>query len=650
MLSGAAAARPAVSHDITLTLDAESGALSLVDVLTVTHGGRLSVDLAPWMSLTALRLDGTAVRKPLFGSRLSFDLTGSSPHRIEIAASGALKRLRQKDGRFQSRPFFDTDGLYLPHWSGWFPKVENADLSYRLTVVTTAGFRVAATATLVSEDLGGTNRAVFEGVAGNPEPPSLFAGPYEVAEGAADGVTLRTYFHADQASLAPVYLEATAAFIKRFDAAIGAYPFKDFNVVSAPVPAGLGFPNLTYIGRRILHLPFMRGRSLAHEVLHNWWGNGVVPDYRAGNWSEGLTTYMADHDLAASDDPAKARELRLSWLRDYAALPKDDDMAVTGFVSKEHDASQIIGYGKVAFIFHMLKTEIGADAFDAAIRTFWRRHRFKSANWTDIRESFESVTSTDLKPFFDQWTNRSGAPRLALAGVETVRDGAGYALVIRLTQSAPTYRLTVPIEITTETGDRREVASVDAEETVITVKLDARPLSLRVDPDHDLFRHLLPGEAPPILRDVLLDRDAGTVTLYTDPRTRDVAEELSGRLFRGARRSVIPNKGNGLGDAPLIVFGARADIASFIETFGIEPAPGFADAGTARVWVVRHRDTAVAFVSADDVASLEALIRPLPHYRSKSFIVFDGRRAVESGVWRRTSSPMNVTIGDGGSR
>ena len=42
-----------------------------------------------------------------------------------------------------------------------------------------------------------------------------------------------------------------------------------------PLPVGLGFPGLTYVSDKILHLPFMQGRSLAHEIAHNWWGNAV---------------------------------------------------------------------------------------------------------------------------------------------------------------------------------------------------------------------------------------------------------------------------------------------------------------------------------------------------------------------------------------
>ncbi len=60
--------------------------------------------------------------------------------------------------------------------------------------------------------------------------------------------------------------------------------------------------------------------------------------------------------------------------------------------------------------------------------------------------------------------------------------------------------------------------------------------------------------------------------------------------------------------------------------------------GTAQAWILARADGAsLAIVSAKDAASLEALIRPLPHYGRQSYIAFDGRGAIEKGIW-----PMQV--------
>jgi aminopeptidase N len=52
------------------------------------------------------------------------------------------------------------------------------------------------------------------------------------------------------------------------------------------------------------------------------------------------------------------------------------------------------------------------------------------------------------------------------------------------------------------------------------------------------------------------------------------------------------------------------------------------------VWtVIRDGPPPVAVVAARDVASLLALQGPLPHYGAQSWLVFDGRRALDRGVW-----------------
>ncbi len=96
-------------------------------------------------------------------------------------------------------------------------------------------------------------------------------------------------------------------------------------MVSSPTPTGFGMPTLTYLGVEVLRLPFIRTTSLGHEVLHNWWGNGVYPDYAQGNWSEGLTTFMADYAYKERESDEAARDMRRGWLRDFAALAPGQD-------------------------------------------------------------------------------------------------------------------------------------------------------------------------------------------------------------------------------------------------------------------------------------------------------------------------------------
>jgi len=74
-----------------------------------------------------------------------------------------------------------------------------------------------------------------------------------------------------------------------------------------------------------------------------------------------------------------------------------------------------------------------------------------------------------------------------------------------------------------------QTESVDSRPSAFEAK--GAPLSVRIDADHTLFRRLLPGEAPPILRDVLLDGQARTLLLHDEPGQLVLARQLAERLF-----------------------------------------------------------------------------------------------------------------------
>jgi hypothetical protein len=310
-----------IHHSIEARLDPDSGNLEVTDIVTVRGRDALVFRLAPWLEIEAITLDGRPVEVAGNGGVRRIALPDTGAHRVALRLRGTVPPL-PKEGRRGVTPsaVSGPEGSYLSGYAGWIPVTDDDWTAYRLSVEVPAPHRAVATGRLEEEALGDkVNRAVF--AADFPaELPALFAGPYTVRERQENGIRIRTWFHAELSNLSDDYLRDSGRFLLRYHEEIGPYPFPDFHVISSPLPVGLGFPNLTYIGRSVLPLPFIRGRSLAHEVLHNWWGNGVVADHATGNWAEGLTTYMADYALAAEAGPGRAQEMRLAWPRDAPCL------------------------------------------------------------------------------------------------------------------------------------------------------------------------------------------------------------------------------------------------------------------------------------------------------------------------------------------
>ncbi|MBL8487234.1 MAG: M1 family peptidase [Rhodocyclaceae bacterium] len=633
------AATPRV--EVRVDLDPATRRLSAVAVVAATAGD-LRFELHESLAVTAATAGGAAARvaqEGRDGPYRSWRIATQARGPLRIEYGGVLPLLdRRLDHRGVLRalpPMASPEGSFLPDGAGWYPR-PGRFFSYRVDLNLPADQRGLVAGRLMAEETTGERYKASFAFEHPADGIDLMVGPYAIREKraerpGAEPLRLRTYFFAGMEGLAEGYLEDSARYIRRYSEEIGPYPYSEFSVVASPLPTGFGMPTLTYLGAEVLRLPFIRATSLGHEVLHNWWGNGVYPDYAKGNWSEGLTTFMADYAYKEAESPGAAREMRLSWLRDFAALPETDRQTLAGFRSRTHGAAAAVGYGKSAMLFVMLRDLLGAEVFRAGIRRFWAERRFRAASWDDLRTDFEKASGLDLRQFFDQWLNRAGGPRLRIA--EALRTPKGLRVVLE--QGDPAYALRVPLEISSGAETTVHWAMVTgARETVDLAQVRAD--AVRLDPDLRLWRRLDAAQLPPILRQWIV-APAPRLVVAADGEAAEAARTLAGRLLEAAPREVLAGEPGG---GPLLVVGLHDQVDAWLARSG-HPArpPALAGRGSAQVWTDWRDGTAnspaapVAVVSARDAGALRDLLRPLPHYGSQSWLVFEGTRAVEKGVW-----------------
>jgi hypothetical protein len=562
-------------------------------------------------------------------------------HTIVVRYRGRLEPLPDADHREVLHglpPIADPRGSFLPSGAGWYPEIGSDIFTYRVSLELPASQRGLVPGRLIDEQTdGGRYRATFAF-----EQPAdgidLVAGPYRVQERFAQGagaklIRFRTYFHPEIADLADAYLSAVGGYVDLYSRWIGPYPFTEFSVVSSPLPTGFGMPTLTYLGTAVLRLPFIRQTSLGHEILHNWWGNGVYVDYASGNWSEGLTAFMADYTYQEREGPDSAREARLGLLRDVAAVPREQDAPLRRFTSRTHGASQIVGYHKGTFVFLMLRDLLGTAAFDEALRRFWREQRFRRASWTDLRRAFEQASGRSLDSYFEQWLSRRGAPRFTIEAAHAERHVPGYRIRVTLVQTEPAYAATLPVIVTTAAGKEERPLEITTGRQEFVLVVPDRPLSLALDPDFRVLRHLDAAEVPPILRQVILDPATVTVVVTPDEGVRANATDLARALLE--YRLTLADPAAAPAGAPLVVIGLASDVDRFLERRGMpgRPTP-LRLRGTAHVWTTYQPSGKIlAVISAESADALKALLRPLPHYGRQSYLIFEGARAIERGIW-----------------
>ena len=633
----------AIRYDISVRIDPVTRKLeghtvitaNMADEFTVVLGRRFDV-----LDTTGLGPAGVTGRWRTW--RVQGD--GGAPQRIEVRWQGVLDPLnssldhRQTLGK--NDPVSGEAGTFLPDSSAWYPYIASELATYQLTLELPAGQRGIVAGRLMEEsDTVEGYRARFEfsvptgGI-------DLMAGPYTIKTDAmrstASGkpIRLRAYFHPEISNLASSYLDAVKGYIALYESRIGEYPFSEFSVVSSPTPTGFGMPTLTYLGIEVLRLPFILNTSLGHEVLHNWWGNGVYPDYTRGNWSEGLTTFMADYAYKERESVAAGRDMRLGWLRDFAALAPGQDMPLNTFTSRTHGSSQIVGYNKAAMVFFMLRDLLGAGVFDRALQAFWKEQRFREASWEDLQRAFEKASGQSLQGFFDQWLVRAGAPTLRLTKAKYARAGAFYAVTVTIEQQAPLYHVRVPLTVRTRQGDEVRMLDLKQEQQTFTLDVRAQPIEVLLDAELQLFRRMVPDEAPPILRQAMVDQTAVTVLLSDSPENNTVIVGLANKL-QGREPKVI-SEAEILPKVPVLVIGLQSQVDAWLVRHQLPAQPEILRGkGSAQAWTVSRADgVMLAVVSARDTAALAALMRPLPHYGRQSYVVFDGARVIDKGAWK----------------
>jgi hypothetical protein len=630
----------------TRRFDAIAELVASDDVTFTLHGG---------LSVRNATIDGRAVkvitRVPFDKQSFVWRVAAPRGTKVRIEYGGvlpALDRARDHRGVLGGMPpMTSPEGSFLPGGSGWYPQPRGL-FTYAVTLSVPAEQRALVAGTLVSESTSADRYVASFELDQPADGIDLMAGPYTVREKlvAREGrepLRLRTYFTPEIAPLADAYLEDSARYIALYSKQIGAYPYSGFSIVASPLPTGFGMPTLTYLGAQVLKLPFIRATSLGHEVLHNWWGNGVRVDYATGNWSEGLTTFMADYHYRERDSASAAAEMRLGWLRDFAAIPDGAHGALSAFRSRTHGAQAAVGYGKAAMVFFMLRDALGSDVFERALQRFWSKHRFTVASWSHLQAAFENASGKTLGGFFRQWLDRTGGPQIAIVNALASEHAGKSKLIITLEQKAPAYVLDVPVEILWK--DRREVRWLRAERewTTEVLELGSTPESIRLDPEFRLWRRLSPRELPPILREWIISsapalaiaRSDRSTPSGSDAAVQSAAERLAQALFeRGARRIAPEAAKDAAG--PVLLVGLHEAVDQTLAALRLPPRPpALAGSGTTQVWTVDDRtaESRIAVVSARDAESLNAIVRPLPHYGAQSFLTFDGAKMLTRGVW-----------------
>jgi hypothetical protein len=477
-----------------------------------------------------------------------------------------------------------------------------------------------------------------------------------VGEKHHQGIPIYTYFFPEDDHLSEQYRESTAAYLSLYTELLGLYPFPKYAVVENFFPTGYGFPSYTLIGRRVLRLPFILETSLAHEVAHAWWGTSVFVNRQQGNWCEGLVTYIADYLLKERSSPQEGRAYRLNILRTYAAtVSPETDFPLRAFTSRYSPATHAVGYGKGAMVFHMARRLVGDKAFWTGLQEVFQKKVFQEASWDDFVSALQNTSGLDLGPFFEQWVDRPGAPRLALEGVRAEEVRGGWKVTGRLAQEAPPYSLAVPLMLETEGSEVDGKISLQGETASFTLDSKDRPRRLVVDPDVDIFRRLNPTEIPPVINNLkgsksivaLAARTALPEMIASSKILLEALGHKNAPVLSEAETSPERLKGHdilyiGLPERKILLPSLQDALSLSHKAFTLD-GKTYQDPGDVLFVVLphpldAHRVAALFLPLAGTQTEREAL--KIPHYGKYSYLVFQGGENKVKGTWPALTSPL----------
>ena len=656
-----------VTHALSVSLDPARHAITVTDTVGLPArpaGGTVEFVLNAALAIT--RSDPPAREVPLADTARFFSLNagpgeGGAPlkryrvvlpegqARVSLSYEGSVDFALSPEKEQYTRGFRQTagtigpEGLYLAGHGFWYPTFGPGLIEFAVDVRQPVSWHVIAQGSGTSRDPAGQAR--WES-GGPTDEIYLVGGPLEVFRDRAGEVETLVYLHEPDRALAAKYLDATRQYLEMYRRLIGPYPYGKFALVENFWETGYGMPSFTLLGPEVIRFPFILASSYPHEILHNWWGNSVFVDFESGNWSEGLTAYLADHLIQEQRGAgAEYRRATLQKYRDY--VREGRDFPLTAFRARESASTEAVGYGKALMAFHMVRLAVGDDAFRRALAAFYRDFKGKRASFDDLRRALESASGRDLGRFFHDWIARAGAPALAVTDVHVApREGAFRVTgTLRQVQGGGPFAMEVPVAIETAIGVERQAVRMDGLEQPFALETRSEPLTLCVDPDFDLFRKLDPRETPPSIGQIFGEPRILAIV----PASAPEAERRAWRaLFEGwasashqveirtdrevarlpADRAVwVAGRGNRFAASVLGASGARSSHDSIALDGRAVPLDGHT-----LVVVSRHpqsAEKAVGLLIVNPTDAFPGLGRKLPHYGKVPVPGVRGRRARE---------------------
>jgi len=465
----------------------------------------------------------------------------------EYPANGGNGLTWTAKGRRESDP---TDQAPQIHSQGqpesnrrWIPSHDfpNEKLTTELFVTVEDGFQVLSNGKLVDDKATNNGRRIWHWLQDKPHPTYLimmavgkwqtkdFGAPAGDASSDRPGLPMRLYAPSTRFDRTVEAYKDTPAMVAFFEAYFDEpFPWAKYDQVICRDFKWGGMENTSATVMYLESAGTGEGSQddlISHELAHQWTGDLVTckswehlwlnegwASYSEALWAEYAAVLKMRRTAGKAPIPTPATVLpatmtaeerqasrrayqrkMFQFLGPQRALNRGTSPDVPAMASNRYsDPEQPFTkgddvYGKGALVLHMLRTRLGDEVFNKAMRLYIDRFKFGNAETDDFRKVFEEVSGQSLERFFDQWVKRPGLPRVE---VDIKWDDATGSLSVTAEQiqtinaDNPAYALVIPVYVKFADGTwRYEYLDTEVAKRTQSFVLGQKPESVSIDPN-----------------------------------------------------------------------------------------------------------------------------------------------------------------------
>ena len=231
---------------------------------------------------------------------------------------------------------------------------------------------------------------------------------------------------------------------------------------------------------------------VSHELTHQWFGDLVTCKDWTNTWlNEGFATFGAElweeHFYGADASSYRYWREQNNWMQSRELYPIpivtrniDDSVEYEGNV-----------YDKAGWVIHMLREQMGDDAFFRALKHYLEANRMQNVVTADLVKNIEDSSGTNVDQFFDQWIYGAGAPRFT---VRYTYDETAKIITLSVKQTQKVeghvglFRVPVDISIATSSGEKVFPIEVSKADESFSFPVNGTPLVVLFDKSDKILK------------------------------------------------------------------------------------------------------------------------------------------------------------------